>query len=393
MMMTTRRILTVFSLGMLFVVLMQAVGVTQEIGGLGAELYQYHRGQDVFFMLMLVAFLMLFIKKYEWGVCLATLLVLAVSWPLYLVLRAGVLGEPLDMEGIISAVFGAITLVIAIGVFLGQISTIHYIVASVLFVPAYVFNEWFMFEFLDGVLDAGGSVLVHVFAAYWGWGVVLSLRNKGVLGQPMQITVHSVSFVWLGAMLLFVLWPSFVTALVPPEEVIPAMLNCYLALSASTLVAYLTLTVLRRTIDPLIFTYAILAGGVAIGATVNLVSAPVAWVIGALGGLTSTLSFLYLDDWLGRKTGVLDSMGVHNLHGTPGILGGLAAIVAAGAPATQLLAIVGTIGIALVTGAVSGLVLRVLGRPRSVMDDAESFDMSQVDGRPTPRESVQGQTE
>lgn len=383
-----RRTWTIGLLGMVFIVLMPGIGFAQEVGGPAAELYQYHRGQDVFFMLMLVAFLMLFIKKYEWGVCLATLLVLAVSWPLYLVLRAGVLDKPLDMEGIILAVFGAITLVIAIGVFLGQISTTHYIVAAALFVPAYMFNEWFMFDFLDGVMDAGGSVLVHVFAAYWGWGVVLSLRNKRVLGHPMQVTVHSVSFVWLAAMLLFVLWPSFVTALVPPEEVIPAMLNCYLALAASTLVTYVTLVVLRRTIDPLIFTYAMLAGGVAIGATVNVVNAPTAWVIGALGGLVSTLSFLYLNDWLSKKTGVLDSMGVHNLHGTPGILGGVAAMVVAGAPATQLLAIVGAMVIAVATGAITGLVLRVLGRPALVMDDAERFEMDEVGGRSSAEETT-----
>src|SRR5699024_3394106 len=48
------------------------------------ELFQFHRGQDVFFMLMLVAFLMMFIRRYEWGVALATLLVFATSFPLYI---------------------------------------------------------------------------------------------------------------------------------------------------------------------------------------------------------------------------------------------------------------------------------------------------------------------
>lgn len=377
----TRNAVAIAAFGMVFMMIVPSVAFADSVSGNAEELYQYHRGQDVFFMLMLVAFLMLFIKRYEWGVCLATLLVLVVSWPLYLFLRVAVLGRPLDIEAVILGVFSAITLVIAIGVFLGQISTVHYIVAAVLFVPAYMVNEWFMFDFLDGVLDAGGSILVHVFAAYWGWGVILSLRNKRVLGQPMKTTVHSVSFVWLATMLLFVLWPSFVTALLPPDEIIPAMINCYLALGASTLISYLTMVVLKRPVDPLVFTYAMLAGGVSIGATVNIVSAPTAWIIGALAGLVSTLSFLYLNDWLCRRTGVLDSMGVHNLHGTPGIFGGLAAMVVAGAPATQLAAIVGAIVIALATGAITGVVLRVLGRPSIVMDDAESFDMSEVGGR------------
>lgn len=356
-----------------------------------SELFQYHRGQDVFFMLMLVAFLMLFIKRYEWGVALATLLVLAVSWPLYLFVHTEIMGEPLDIEAVISAVFAAITLVIAIGVFLGHIATSQYIIVGILFVPAYMFNEWFISDYLTGVLDAGGSILVHAFAAYWGWGLILGLQNRRVSNEPMKTTVHSVSFVWLASMLLFVLWPSFVTALLPPDQVIPGMITCFLALCASALTAYLTTFVLRRPVDPLIYTYAILAGGVSIGATVNLVSPLTAWLIGALAGIISTLSFLYLDGWLGRRTKLLDTMGVHNLHGVPGIFGGLAAIVVAGAPGSQVIAVIGTIVIALAAGVITGLILRLFPAPSAMLDDSESFDMSEArepDPEPQQPETV-----
>ena len=181
--------------------------------------------------------------------------------------------------------------------------------------------EWFLFSFLDGVLDAGGSILVHMFAAYWGWGVILGLRNKAVNNEPAATSVHSVSFVWLASMLLMVLWPSFVTALLPPEDVIPGMANTYLAMVASILVTYLILWAMKRTIDPLVFTYAILAGGVAIGASVDLATPLQSWIIGLVAGAVSTLSFLFLDEWLRNKTGVWDTMGVHNLHGVPGIVG------------------------------------------------------------------------
>lgn len=342
-----------------------------------AQLFQFHRGQDVAFMLMLVAFLMMFIRRYEWGVALATLLVLVTSWPLYVLVHTELLGNALDIEAVILGLFASITLVIAIGVFLGHISTPLYVLVGVLFVPAYMLNEWFLFTALDGVLDSGGSILVHMFAAYWGWGVILTLRNQAVRDEPMQTSVHSVSFVWLASMLLFVLWPSFVTALLPPEEIIPAMINTYLALMASTLVTYVLLVVLKRTIDPLVFTYAILAGGVAIGATVDLATPWQAWIIGLVGGAASTLSFVYLNDRLGKATGVLDSMGVHNLHGIPGIVGGLAPLLVVGAGGAQILAVGGTLVLALVTGAVTGLILRLFKRPAVMLDDAESFP---VDG-------------
>jgi ammonium transporter Rh len=369
------RLLLLVTLTGLFLAGMGGPAMAQEMGPETAELFQYHRGQDVFFMLMLVAFLMLFIKRYEWGVCLATLLVLAVSWPLYLIVHTGLMGGTLDIEAVILAVFASITLVIAIGVFLGHVPTPAYLIAAVLFVPAYMLNEWFIFEFLDGVMDAGGSILVHLFAAFWGWGVILSVRNSQVLDAPMNTTVHSVSFVWLAAMLLLVLWPSFVTALLPPDQVIPGMINAFMALLASSLTAYLTFLALRRKVDPLVYTYALLAGGVAIGATVDLVGPVTAWIIGALAGVLSVLSFLYVHDWLRRTTGVLDTMGVNNLHGIPGIFGGLSAIVVAGAGISQAIAVVGAMIIALATGLVTGLVLRTFGRPTPVLDDAESFPM------------------
>ena len=342
------------------------------------ELFQFHRGQDVFFMLMLVAFLMMFIRRYEWGVALATLLVFATSFPLYILARTEIFGDAIDIDMVISGAFAAITLVIAIGVFLGHISTISYLLVGVLFVPSYMFLEWFLFEFLDGAVDAGGSILVHMFAAYWGFGVILGLRNKAVNDEPDNTSVHSVSFVWLASMLLMVLWPSFVTALLPPEDVIGGMVNTYLAMVASIVATYVILWALKRTIDPLIFTYAILAGGVAIGASVDFASPLQSWIIGLVSGAVSAFCFLYLDGWLMKKTGVRDTMGVHNLHGVPGIVGGLTPMVLGFTGGTQALAVVGTLVIALVLGAVTGLILRIMPKPTVMLDDAEAFPAEEM---------------
>lgn len=347
--------------------------MTNVIDDQTAELFQFHRGQDVFFMLMLVAFLMMFIRRYEWGVALATLLVFATSFPLYLLANIGLFGAAIDVELIIGAAFCAITLVIAIGVFLGHISTIAYIVVGVLFVPGYMLIEWFLFTFLEGVFDGGGSILVHMFAAYWGWGVILGLRNKAVNNEPADTSVHSVSFVWLASMLLMVLWPSFVTALLPPEDVIPGMANTYLAMVASILVTYVLLWAMKRTIDPLVFTYAILAGGVAIGASIDVATPLQSWIIGLIGGAASTLSFVFLDEWLRKKSGVWDTMGVQNLHGVPGIVGGLAPIVLGVAGGSQAIAVIGTLVIALVLGLIVGLILKLLPKPTLMLDDAEAF--------------------
>src|SRR5699024_9745457 len=132
------------------------------------------------------------------------------------------------------------------------------------------------------------------------------------------------------------------------------------------------------TIDPLIFTYAILAGGVAIGASVDLASPLQSWIIGLISGAVSAFCFLYLDDWLMKKTGVRDTMGVHNLHGVPGIVGGLAQLVLGFTGGTQALAVVGTLVIALVLGAVTGLILRIMPKPSVMLDDAEAFPAEEM---------------
>ena len=45
--------------------------------------------------------------------------------------------------------------------------------------------------------------------------------------------------------------------------------------------------------------------------------------VGLAAGCISTLGFAYLTPLLERSIGLGDTCGVHNLHGIPGILGGL----------------------------------------------------------------------
>lgn len=357
-----------------------------QVPALAGELFQYHRGQDIFFMFMLVAFLMLFIKRYEWGVCLMAMLVLTVSFPLYFAVQTIYFGAAMDMDLIILGVVCAITLVIAAGMFLGQVKTWQFIVVAILFVIAYSVNEWFLFTFLDGLADAGGSLLVHAFAAYFGYGVILGLRHKKIFDAPMSVTVHSVSFVWLASMLLWMLWPSFTTALLGPDQVVGGMIATYMALMASALVSYLVLLAINKKIDPLIYTYALLAGGVTIGSTVDLVGPWTAYGIGIIAGIVSCLCFIYLHPALEKLLGVRDVMGVHNLHGVPGLLGALIAIPYAGG--VQISGAVGTVVIGVITGLVTGFIVRALGRNEEyILDDEESFAMADPranEGIPVP---------
>lgn len=77
---------------------------------------------------------------------------------------------------------------------------------------------------------------------------------------------------------------------------------------------------------------ATLAGGVSVGSSSDLVVGPgIAMGIGALAGILSAAGFLWLGKWLQEKIGLMDTCGVHNLHGMPGILGGVLGAISAAA--------------------------------------------------------------
>ena len=72
-----------------------------------------------------------------------------------------------------------------------------------------------------------------------------------------------------------------------------------------------------------------LAGGVIIGAPAGLFTNPAASLIcGLLAGMISALGIIYLSGFLLKNIGLMDSCGVHNLHGIPGLLGGVLSAVA-----------------------------------------------------------------
>jgi ammonium transporter Rh len=104
------------------------------------------------------------------------------------------------------------------------------------------------------VTDPGGGILVHHYAAYWGLGAALGIREKRAFKEPMLTSKQSMTFAWLAAMLLFILWPSFVTSLLPLAQNNQAMINCYFSGFGSIISAYLTCAAVspKRKINPLV---------------------------------------------------------------------------------------------------------------------------------------------
>jgi len=60
-----------------------------------------------------------------------------------------------------------------------------------------------------------------------------------------------------------------------------------------------------------------------------VIGPPFGLLIGLLSGFLSVFGYVYITPWLEEKLGVHDTCGVHNLHGMPGLMGGIAGAISA----------------------------------------------------------------
>jgi len=348
------------------------------------EVQIYNRAIHIMAMLLLgFGFLMVFVRGYGLSALTATYLMVAVAIPGYFMLKtSGWFGHAVTgVEGLVLTEFAAASLLICAGAVLGRLKMWQYILMSLLFLPAYMLNEWIL---LDGgwglvahgaFVDTGGSIVIHAFGALFGLGVAISMTTRRARDLPVESDATSDRFSLLGSMVLWVFWPSFCAALVAPDMIPATVMNVIFALCGSTLLTYLATILLRRGIDAADIANATLAGGVAIGSTCDRVSLPVAFAIGAVAGFASTFGFAVIQEKLQKGLRLVDTCGVSNLHGIPGLLGGLAALVFVGGidRGAQGFGIGITVVVALVTGLLAGRILAMTGHRNRPYEDSEEF--------------------
>ena len=159
----------------------------------------------------------------------------------------------------------------------------------------------------------------------------------------------------LGSAALWVFWPSFCSALSPVDKVSLVAINTVLALCGATLATYVFSVLIRGKIEIADIANASLAGGVAIGASVVNVTPGWSMIIGLVAGAISVVGYTIIQPRLQKLTGGVDTCGVHNLRGMPGVFGGLVAMALVAFPLWQLMGIVLTVVFAVTMGVVVGL--------------------------------------
>ena len=345
--------------------------------------FMYEKSIDVMVMLLIgFGFLMVFVKKYGYTSVTATFLLVALSLPLYMLLRPYLWGSAADLSitsisMLLFAEFAAASLLIAIGGPLGRINTSQYLLIGLLFTPLYALNEWIL---LSGTiipagafLDTAGSITIHAFGAYFAFGLIIMLTTKKEREIKVETSRNSSQFMLLGSAALWIFWPSFCSALAPVDKIPLVATNTILALCGATLATYALSTLIRGKMEVGDIANASLAGGVAIGASVANVTPGWSMIIGSAAGAISVIGFTVIQPRLQKLTGGVDTCGVHNLHGMPGVFGGLVAAALVAAPLWQLTGIVLTVILAVTMGVIVGFIVSRLGRKQTPYEDKDEF--------------------
>lgn len=373
--------------------------------------------QDVHVMIFIgFGFLMVFLKTHSWTSVGFNFLIAA--W----VVQVGILITAffhmlfeghfhkisLDMTSLIVGDFAAGAVLITFGAVLGKCSLSQLWCLASLELIFYSINEAIGAGQL-GAVDMGGSMYVHTFGAYFGLAATYFFDNKKAIedkngkcggGYTSQLIAM------VGTLFLWMYWPSFNGALAADFQQQRVIVNTVMAISASCITACAVSRFLLQRLDMEVVLNATLAGGVSVGSSSDLVvAAGTAMAIGAFAGIVSALGFLKLSSFLREKIALHDTCGVHNLHGIPGVIGGLFGAISAGLAGSTFdeaslhatfpklaegrttagqagaqLAVLGiTLVLAIAGGAISGFIASRFGKLEELFDDHENFAHVQFD--------------
>jgi len=369
------------------------------------RLYPFY--QDVHVMIFIgFAFLMTFLCRYSFSSIGLTFLLSAICIQLSILIN-GLFHQLIDdhwekielsIESLITGDFAAATILITMGATLGRLSFRTMIVVAIIELCLYALNES-IGVIIYSAVDMGGSMYVHTFGAYFGLALAPTSRKKRRHDtDDRRSTYMSDTSAMIGTIFLWLFWPSFNGALAIGNAQHRVIINTVLALTASCIISFIMSKLIHTKFEMVEIQNATLAGGVAIGSSSDMVADPyTSLIIGLIAGFVSVLGYRYLTPWLEEKIGLYDTCGVHNLHGLPGVIGGLGGAITAwrasdltygdsigdifperanGRSAEsqalyQLAALGTTLGISIVGGLITGLFIRFMSTPDDYYRDEE----------------------
>lgn len=239
----------------------------------------------------------------------------------------------LGVINLLNAEFACAVVLISFGAVIGKTSPVQLLVMALLEIPVFSVTEWAVLKYLR-INDAGGSILIHLFACYFGLGVTFVLFRPSLNdGHAKETTSYQSDILSvMGTLFLWVFWPSFNSALTfKGDDQHRAILHTFIGLSSSTLTAFALSAVFnkRGKLTMADIQNVTLAGGVTVGASVDMMISPAAaYSLGIMGCTACFFGYRYLTPFLARRLRIQDQCGIHNLHGLTGLISSTAGICA-----------------------------------------------------------------
>jgi len=375
--------------------------------------YYYHHYTDIAFMVFIgLGFLMTFLRKYAYSAVGFAFFTACFVFQWSLLVSAffdraytGVWDRvSISMVYLIQGMYGATTCLVTLGVVLGNVSPLQVLLLVLVEVPIYGVNKYICLQLLGG-LDLGGSMVIHMFGAYFGLGASYALSPglfSGAKNQKKKNVEAGYSndmFALIGTLFLWVLWPSFNSALAAEAFRYRIVSNTILALCTSAVLGFITSRLLRGgKFEMIDIQNATLAGGIATGAAAMMMSPAGALITGAVAGAVCVAAVVFLQPWL-RHWFLDDTRNAQCVHGISGIIGGIASMICAAIAvhnedlygqdptnssvfprgtkqaAIQLAIFFITIGFALIPGLLSGLLVRAITKYKVKFTDESEWSV------------------
>ena len=325
----------------------EASGVIE--GGVSNDINKYYPFfQDVHVMIFIgFGYLMTFLKKYSFTSIGYTFLIGAFIMQ-YSILANGLIHNImnnhyekiyLNIESLITGDFASGAVLISYGAVLGKISLNQLFIMSLLEILFYSVNESIGVIHYEAV-DMGGSMYVHTFGSFFGLGVSYAITNYEKIENSLDNNSSSKisdTFAMIGTIFLWLFWPSFNGALAVGNSQHRVVINTILSLTSSCMSSFAMSKYFRRKFNMIDIQNASLAGGVAVGSSADLVIGPsFSLLIGMIAGIVSTIGYNKIQPFLQNRLHIHDSCGVNNLHGIPGIIGGLSGAISASFTSDEL---------------------------------------------------------
>ena len=366
--------------------------------------------QDVHVMIFIgFGFLMTYLKSHSWT-SVATTFVLgafSIQWGILCLGFFTALFHnkwstdiEIDIKWLVRGDFMAGTILISFGGMIGKFNLAQYLMMAFIECIFAACNVILCEEVIKAI-DMGGSMYIHCFGAYFGIAMCLVMYEAKVDSDKKNASSYiSDLFAMVGTIFLWLFWPSFNTALASGTNQQKGIINTVLSITSSCIIVIVVSPFFNNgklKMDNVL--NATLAGGVIMGASSDLMEKPyTAMFVGCIGGMISLVGFEVIASFLNKKIHLQDTAGIHNLHGMPGLLGGLISAIAIatcgdnifyerasfyyegneertckGQAGAQIAAVFVSFGIAIIGGLISGFVLKmsIWNRPIEYFDDTQ----------------------